>query len=94
MGGHETLLDDSQRLADKARDAGVDVELEVFPEMQHVFQVSVGTVPEATEAVAKMTAWLPPPPRPRGRIGRGLTLRVGTKQGLPSARQRGFMSRA
>lgn len=54
------MLDDSQPLADEAREAGVDVELEVFPEMQHVFQVSVGNVPEATEAEAKMAAWLRP----------------------------------
>lgn len=58
VGGHETLLDDSRRLADKACDAGVDVELEVFPEMQHVFQVAVGRMPEATDAVAKLGAWL------------------------------------
>ncbi len=28
--------------------------------MQHVFQVSVGMVPEATDAVAKIGAWLRP----------------------------------
>ena len=37
VGGDETLLDDSRRLADHARKAGVDVRLDVFPEMQHVF---------------------------------------------------------
>ena len=60
VGGDETLLDDSTRLADNAKNAGVDVTLEVFPEMQHVFQVSVGMVPEATDAVAKIGAWLRP----------------------------------
>jgi monoterpene epsilon-lactone hydrolase len=37
VGGDETLLDDSRRLAERARKAGVDVRLAVFPEMQHVF---------------------------------------------------------
>jgi acetyl esterase/lipase len=34
------------------------VRLEVFPEMQHVFQAAVGMIPEATDAVAKAGAWL------------------------------------
>lgn len=64
--GHELLLDDSTRLAARARAAGVQVELEVVPEMQHVFQVGVGRLPEATEAVARISAWLRP------RLGLGL----------------------
>jgi len=58
VGGDETLLDDSVRLAAKAELVGVDVTLEVFPEMQHVFQVAVGNMPEATDAVAKLGAWI------------------------------------
>jgi len=60
VGEDETLLDDSRRLAEKAELAGVDVTLEVFPEMQHVFQVCCGAMPEATEAVARIAAWLRP----------------------------------
>lgn len=60
MGEDETLLDDSRRLAERAGLAGVDVTLEVFPEMQHVFQMCCGTMPEATEAVARIGAWLRP----------------------------------
>jgi acetyl esterase/lipase len=71
VGGHETLLDDSRRLADKARAAGVEVELEVFPEMQHVFQISCGNVPEATEAVDKIGRWL------RTRLGLSASASVG-----------------
>src|SRR5215831_8912073 len=55
--GDETLLDDSVRLADHARAAGADVKLDVFPEMQHVFQLSVGNMPEATDAVQCLGAW-------------------------------------
>ena len=54
------LLDDSRRVADRAREAGVDVTLEVFPEMQHVFQMGVGGVPESDDAIAKIGAFLRP----------------------------------
>ena len=60
VGGDETLLDDSTRVAERARSAGCEVKLDVFPEMQHVFQVCCGTMPESTEAVAKIGAWLRP----------------------------------
>lgn len=60
VGEDETLLDDSIRLAERAEFAGVDVTLEVFPEMQHVFQVCCGTMPESTAAVAKIGDWLRP----------------------------------
>ena len=58
VGGHETLLDDSTRLAANAARAGVEVRLDVFPEMQHVFQAFVGQMPEATEAVTQIGAYL------------------------------------
>ncbi len=58
VGDEEVLLDDSVRFADKARQAGVEVTLEVFPEMQHVFQIAAGNLPEADEAIAKLGAWL------------------------------------
>ncbi len=58
VGGDETLLDDSTRLATRAAHAGVDVRLDVFPEMQHVFQTGVGQVPEADDAVARIGAYL------------------------------------
>ena len=34
--------------------------LDVFPEMQHVFQFGVGHVPEADDAVARIGAFLRP----------------------------------
>jgi acetyl esterase/lipase len=60
VGGDETLLDDARRVADQARAAGVDVQIEVFPEMQHVFQMAAGNMPEADDAVAKIGAYLRP----------------------------------
>ena len=56
--GYETLLDDALDVARVAANAGVDVRLDVFPEMQHVFQYCTGTVPEADAAVAQLAAWV------------------------------------
>jgi acetyl esterase/lipase len=51
VGDREVLLGDSQRFAEKAKAAGVDVTLEVWPELWHVFQLLTGILPEAREAV-------------------------------------------
>jgi monoterpene epsilon-lactone hydrolase len=60
VGDDETLLDDSVRLAERARAAGVEVRLDVFPEMQHVFQMAAGTMPEADEAIGRLAEWVRP----------------------------------
>jgi len=59
-GADETLLDDSRRLADLARKSGVDVTLEIVPEMQHVFQALAGTAPEADAAIRRLADWVRP----------------------------------
>lgn len=58
VGGDELLLDDSTRLAEWASEAGCDAAIEIWPEMQHVFQIAAGHVPEADASVAKLGAWL------------------------------------
>jgi monoterpene epsilon-lactone hydrolase len=58
VGDEETLLDDSLRIEANARAAGVDVKVDVFPEMQHVFQMGAGNVPESDDAVARIGAFL------------------------------------
>jgi epsilon-lactone hydrolase len=60
VGGDETLLDDSRRLAERARQAGVDVRLDVFPQMQHVFQFAAGHAPEADDAIRQLAEWVRP----------------------------------
>jgi epsilon-lactone hydrolase len=60
VGGDETLLDDSRRLAERAQAAGVEVALEVFPEMQHVFHFAAGSAPEADDAIQKLARWVRP----------------------------------
>lgn len=56
VGDHEVLLDDSVRLVDRAKAAGVDATLEVEEEGIHVFQAF--PVPEATEAIARLAAFV------------------------------------
>ncbi len=58
VGDDEILLSDSTRIAEKMKEAGVDVELQVFPEMWHVFQLFVGKMPESRDAVDKIGAFL------------------------------------
>jgi epsilon-lactone hydrolase len=59
-GADEALLDDSRALAELARKSGVDVTLEVVPEMQHVFQFLAGTAPEADAAIQRLADWVRP----------------------------------
>jgi acetyl esterase/lipase len=60
VGADEMLLDDARRVAAKARADGVEVQVDEFPEMQHVFQMAVGNMPEADDAVARVGAYLRP----------------------------------
>lgn len=51
VGDAETLLDDSTRLAEKARAAGVDVTLKVWDEMPHVWHLFAPILPEGRQAI-------------------------------------------
>ena len=54
VGDDEILLSDSERIADECVAAGIEVELQVWPEMWHVFQMFVGKMPESRAAIRKM----------------------------------------
>ena len=54
VGDHEILLSDSERLAENIERAGGQVELEVWPDMWHVFQAFVLVMPESRAAVRKL----------------------------------------
>jgi epsilon-lactone hydrolase len=53
-GGAEVLLDDARRFAERARGAGVSVELEVWPDMIHAWHVFADVVPEAADAIERI----------------------------------------
>jgi len=50
VGTDEILLDDARRVAEKAQEAGVDVTLEIWEEMFHVFQI-IPFLPETGRAL-------------------------------------------
>lgn len=58
VGDDEILLSDSERIADEYVAAGIDVELQVWPEMWHVFQMFTGKMPESRHAIRKMGQYI------------------------------------
>jgi len=56
VGEHEVIRDDSVGVAARARAAGVEVTLEVWEGMFHVFQSHEPPLPEAQEAIAHIGA--------------------------------------
>lgn len=54
----EVLLDDSTRLADRAREAGVPVQLRVFRDQPHVWQIYARLLPEARESLREAAHFL------------------------------------
>lgn len=58
VGDRETLLDDSRSLAERARAVGVDVTLEVWDGMIHVFQLFAGELEEGRRAIEGIGAFV------------------------------------
>jgi acetyl esterase/lipase len=58
VGDAEVILDDSTRFAARARAAGVDVTLEVWDEMPHVWHAFAGLLPESGQAIERIGSWL------------------------------------
>ncbi|MHA1604977.1 MAG: alpha/beta hydrolase [Candidatus Freyarchaeota archaeon] len=54
VGTSEILLDDSLRLADRAKAAGVNVELDVWEDMIHVFAAFAAFAPEGRQAIERI----------------------------------------
>jgi monoterpene epsilon-lactone hydrolase len=57
-GNDETLLDDSRRLAERARAAGVAVELKLWPVVPHAWQLTYPMVPEACQSIREASVFL------------------------------------
>ena len=58
VGDAEVLLDDAARLASVAREAGVDVEHHVYPDMPHIWPTNYPAFPEAVDAVEQIAAFI------------------------------------
>jgi acetyl esterase/lipase len=58
VGADEVLLDDSARLAELARGAGVPVALRTFPVVPHAWQLAHRLIPEARESLAEASGFL------------------------------------
>jgi acetyl esterase/lipase len=58
VGSRETLLDDAVRIADKAKRAGVAVEIEVWPGQIHVWQIFASRLDEGEQAIQKLGAFI------------------------------------
>jgi acetyl esterase/lipase len=54
VGSHELLLSDCEHFAEKAKSAGVDVTLEVWPRMQHEWQFAANFLPEGRRALSRI----------------------------------------
>jgi acetyl esterase/lipase len=57
-GMDEVLLSDSTRLADRAREAGVEVTLDLADGMWHVYQSFARMMPEATDALVRAAVFM------------------------------------
>ena len=58
VGDAEVLLDDSTQAAEKARLAGIDVTLHVYPNMPHVWHTFAPYLPEATQAIGEIGSFV------------------------------------
>ncbi|MCJ7695590.1 MAG: alpha/beta hydrolase [Anaerolineaceae bacterium] len=58
VGSEEMLLDDSKRLADVAHEAGVNVSIEVWNGMFHVWQLMWFFMPEAKQAIQEIVKFI------------------------------------
>jgi acetyl esterase/lipase len=54
VGSDEMLLDDSIRIVEKAKNSGVDVKLEIYDQMWHVWHLAARFMPEAKKAVNEL----------------------------------------
>jgi acetyl esterase/lipase len=58
VGANETLRDDSTRLADRARAAGVRTELKIWPVVPHAWQLAPTKIPEARQSLRESATFL------------------------------------
>ena len=72
VGADECLRDDSTRLAEKARAAGVTVELKIWPVVPHAWQLALQVLPEARQSLQEASDFLRKHAAPTSSTGVGL----------------------
>jgi monoterpene epsilon-lactone hydrolase len=58
VGSDEILRDDAQRMAERMRQAGCDVTLEIWPRMPHVWHAFAPAMPEALQAIVRVSQYI------------------------------------
>jgi acetyl esterase/lipase len=58
VGAIEVLLDDTRRIVEKARAAGVDVTSEEWPDMVHCWHLYAAILPEGRQAIDSIGEWV------------------------------------
>jgi epsilon-lactone hydrolase len=56
----EVIVDDGRRFAERARQAAVEVRVDLFDGQQHTFQIGAGRSPAADEAIRRLADWARP----------------------------------
>ena len=58
VGDREILLDDSQKVGEKAKAAGVEIEVDIWPGMFHDWWLFGALVPESKQCLRKVAEWI------------------------------------
>ena len=58
VGDQEVLLDDSRKVGDKAKNSGVDIEVDIWPGMFHDWWLFGASVPESKQCLRKVAEWI------------------------------------
>jgi acetyl esterase/lipase len=58
VGEPEVLLDDAVRIVERARAAKVPAELQIMPQMQHVWPIAMPWLSESREAMQAISSFL------------------------------------
>lgn len=58
VGERELLLDEIKNLAIKAKEQGVNVDIEIWPDMCHTWHLFAREIPEGLQAIAQAAAWI------------------------------------
>jgi acetyl esterase/lipase len=61
VGEDECLVEDAERLAAQAKASGVDVTLEIWPEMVHVWHLLAPRLEPANQAIERIARWMAEP---------------------------------